>query len=78
MAVRIFIYDDSIERRDSLKSLLSLNDDFAFVGEAPNCVNAIDNIEEFYPDVVLMDINMPEVDGLEVFVKACHSLGCNH
>ena len=65
MAVRIFIYDDSIERRDSLKSLLSLNDDFAFVGEAPNCVNAIDNIEEFYPDVVLMDINMPEVNGLE-------------
>lgn len=65
MAIRIFIYDDSIERRDSLKALLSLNDEFTFVGEASNCVNAIDNIEEFYPDVVLMDINMPEVDGLE-------------
>ena len=65
MAIRIFIYDDSTERRDSLKSLLSLNDEFTFVGEASNCVNAIDNIEEFYPDVVLMDINMPEVDGLE-------------
>ncbi|MCY1532786.1 Transcriptional regulatory protein DegU [compost metagenome] len=65
MKIRIFIYDDSIERRDSLKSLLSLNSDFIVVAEAANCSNAIQDIEDFYPDVVLMDINMPEVDGLE-------------
>ncbi|MCZ4242722.1 response regulator [Pedobacter punctiformis] len=65
MAIRIFIYDDSTDRRDSLKALLSLNDNLKFIGEASNCKNAIQDIESCYPDVVLMDINMPEVDGLE-------------
>jgi DNA-binding NarL/FixJ family response regulator len=65
MNIRIFIYDDSNERRDSLKALLSLNDDFKFVGEAINCKNVLSEIETYYPDVVLMDINMPEVDGIE-------------
>lgn len=65
MATRIFIYDDSTERRDSLKALLMLNDEFKFVGEAMNCKNVISEIETYYPEVVLMDINMPEVDGIE-------------
>ena len=65
MSTRIFIYDDSKERRDSLKALLLLNDEFKFVGEAMNCKNVILDIETHYPDVVLMDINMPEVNGIE-------------
>lgn len=65
MSIRIFIYDDSNERRDSLKALFSFNDELKFVGEAINCANVISEIETFYPDVVLMDINMPEVDGIE-------------
>ncbi len=65
MKIRIFIYDDSDDRRDSLKGLLSLNEDFKFVGEAVNCKNVLSEIETNYPDVVLMDINMPEVDGIE-------------
>lgn len=65
MAIRIFIYDDSNERRDSLKALLMLNEELKFVGEAMNCKNVLSEIENFYPDVVLMDINMPEVDGIE-------------
>jgi DNA-binding NarL/FixJ family response regulator len=65
MAIRVFIYDDSNERRDSLKALLMLNDELKFVGEAMNCKNVLSEIENFYPDVVLMDINMPEVDGIE-------------
>ncbi len=65
MAIRIFIYDDSNERRDSLKALLMLNDELHFVGEGANCADVLRDIETYYPDVVLMDINMPEVDGLE-------------
>lgn len=65
MQIRIFIYDDSNERRDSLKALLMLNDEFKVVGEAPNCVNVLSDIENAYPDIVLMDINMPEVNGIE-------------
>jgi DNA-binding NarL/FixJ family response regulator len=65
MAIRIFIYDDSNERRDSLKALLMLNDELKFVGEAMNCKKVLNEIETYYPDVVLMDINMPEVDGIE-------------
>lgn len=65
MAIRIFIYDDSNERRESLKALLMLNDNLKCVGEASNCANVLSEIETYYPDVVLMDINMPEVDGIE-------------
>lgn len=65
MIIRIFIYDDNKDRRDSLRALMQLNEDMLWVGEAPNCKNVIKDIENTAPNVVLMDINMPEVDGLE-------------
>jgi DNA-binding NarL/FixJ family response regulator len=69
MLIRVFIYDDSVERRDSLKALINLNDNLKFVGEAADCSNAIDDIETCDPHVVLMDINMPNVDGIEGLKK---------
>lgn len=65
MAIRVFIYDDSEERRSSLKALLMLNEALLFVGEAKNCQTVLTDMESFYPDVVLMDINMPQVNGIE-------------
>jgi DNA-binding NarL/FixJ family response regulator len=64
MSIKIFIYDDSTERRNSLKALLDLSNRI-IVGEAPNCKHVLQEMELAKPDVVLMDINMPEVDGLE-------------
>ena len=65
MAIKIFIYDDSNERRDSLKAMMMLNEAYEYVGEAANCQNVLSEMKSFTPDVVLMDINMPEVDGLQ-------------
>jgi DNA-binding NarL/FixJ family response regulator len=64
MSIRVFIYDDSFERRESLKSLLLLDEQLEVVGEAENCVNVVNEMEELYPDIVLMDINMPISDGI--------------
>ncbi len=69
MPIRVFIYDDNADRRDSLKALLSLNDEIKWVGEAPNCLCVLNDVETAHPDVVLMDINMPEADGIEGLKK---------
>ena len=63
--IRVFIYDDNKERRDSLKALFTLSDSIVVVGEAENCEYALADVEKHYPDVVLMDINMPVVDGIQ-------------
>ena len=63
--IKVFIYDDNTARRDSLKALLDLSPELQFAGEADSCVAAIADMENNFPDVVLMDINMPNVNGIE-------------
>lgn len=63
--IRVFIYDDSRERRESLKSLLMLDDQLEVVGEAENCADVLADMNIHQPDIVLMDINMPVSNGLE-------------
>lgn len=63
--IKIFAYDDSVERLNSLKALISLSEDLSYIGEAESCENVLQEMEEYQPDVVLMDINMPKVDGIE-------------
>lgn len=65
MHIKVFIYDDNNARRDSLKALMELSPELLFAGEASNCKNVMQEMETTFPDVVLMDINMPEVDGIE-------------
>ena len=67
--IKVFIYDDSNARRDSLKALLELSPEVIFVGEAVNCSNVQEDMEQTFPDVVLMDINMPIANGIEGLKK---------
>lgn len=64
MPIRVFIYDDNHPRRDSLKALLELSPEMQFCGEAVNCTRLNSDMEACFPEVVLMDINMPEKDGI--------------
>lgn len=64
MQIRVFIYDDNHPRRDSLKALIELSPELIFCGEGVNCLQIVADMENCFPDVVLMDINMPEADGI--------------
>lgn len=63
--IRILIVDDEILVRQGLKSLLMLEDDFEIIGEANHGSEAISLSTSLRPDVVLMDVRMPMVNGVE-------------
>lgn len=62
--IDIVIYDDSEQRRESLKALLSLTDGMQCVADFADCSHVLEDMQQFLPDVVLMDIEMPDVDGI--------------
>ena len=61
---RVLIVDDAAFMRMSIRNMLE-NNGFEIVGEAENGVMAIEKYKELQPEVVTMDITMPEMDGLE-------------
>lgn len=63
--IRILIVDDHAVVRRGLKALLGTEPDMEIVGEAENGREAIDQAERLEPDVILMDLVMPEVSGVE-------------
>jgi DNA-binding NarL/FixJ family response regulator len=63
--MRILIADDHVVVREGLSAMLSREGDIEVVGEAQNGKEAIEKARELHPDIVLMDLRMPEVDGIE-------------
>ncbi|MBA2350678.1 MAG: PAS domain-containing protein [Burkholderiales bacterium] len=62
---RVLLVDDHAMVRDGLRGILEGESDFQVVGEAANGIRAVEMAAELQPDIVLMDINMPGMDGIE-------------
>jgi len=63
--VRIVIAEDHIIVRDGLKALISANPLFEIVGEAKDGVEAIQIVNQLKPDIILMDLTMPRLNGMD-------------
>lgn len=63
--ISILLVDDIAETRESIKKLLAFEQDFKVVGSAGNGREGLELANELKPDIVIMDINMPDMDGLE-------------
>lgn len=64
--IRVMITDDHSLIREGLKQLLEFDGSIEVVGEASNGVECLDKLNECNPEVLLLDINMPEKNGIEV------------
>ena len=65
-AINLFLVDDHKMIREGLKSFLVDTPGFNIVGEAEDGQDCLDQLEEITPDIVLTDLNMPVMDGLEL------------
>ena len=72
--IRVLVVDDHAIVRDGICALLSRAGDMEVVGEAGNGVEAIEMTKKLNPDVVLMDIAMPVLSGLEATRRVCREM----
>ena len=74
MSIKVFLADDHSVVREGLKLLLETEPDIKVVGDAANGRDAVSKIAKLRPDVVIMDISMPELNGIEAtrrIVEVC-------
>jgi DNA-binding NarL/FixJ family response regulator len=69
MYTSTLIYEDNDLLRESLRNMLMLSDSIIVSGDFKNPVNVERELKEFRPDVILMDIDMPEMSGIEAVKK---------
>lgn len=67
--IRILIADDNEDTRLNIRRMLSFDSDLTVVGDAHDGIEAVQKSKELQPDLVLMDINMPKLDGLAATEK---------
>lgn len=68
--ITVLIAEDQVIVREGLKTLLSMQDGFTVVGEASDGFEVIDQLKLLAPDVVLMDLSMPHMDGTSAIIQA--------
>ena len=73
MAVRVLLADDHPIVRQGLRNLLSSEKDFKVVGEASDGLSALELVDKERPDVLVVDMMMPGLHGLEVIRRAKHN-----
>lgn len=66
---KVFIVDDHYIVREGIRMVLELEEEFDVVGEAENGLQALQILEQLEPDVVLLDLNMPQLDGISFLRK---------
>ena len=71
MSLRVLIVDDEPPARERLRSMLTEDGDCEVAGEAGNGAEALELVDRLHPDIVLLDIRMPGIDGLEVARHLC-------
>ncbi|WP_152397632.1 response regulator [Paenibacillus cellulositrophicus] len=69
MTYNILIVDDHLVVREGLKFMIETNENFQVIGEAENGVETLKLLESLTPDVILMDLNMPKMSGLETMME---------
>ena len=65
MTIKIFIVDDHAIVREGLVNFLTIQDDMEVIGSAEDGLKAIQKVKILQPDVVIMDISMPKMNGME-------------
>lgn len=69
--IRLLLVDDQTLVRQGFRVLLEAHEDIQVIGEAENGKEAIQQVEALYPDIVLLDIRMPEMDGVAAVQAIC-------
>jgi two-component system response regulator AlgR len=69
--VRVLVVDDQAPFRAAMAAVVSATDGFAVVGEAESGEESVDAARDLTPDLVLMDVHLPGIDGVEAARRIC-------